>query len=130
MVCFVWCHLWPFFFLRPSESNVPEFTEAPSEAPIIPEKEMEDLALPKKGREGLLLEIFSAGTAQVKVSADGGLPKTYSMARNERISIRAVDGFNLLLEDKCAVALFYNGRPVEIPGRCGRPVTLMIPQGL
>ncbi|VFQ46646.1 RodZ domain-containing protein [Desulfoluna butyratoxydans] len=81
----------------------------------------------EKTREGLLLEILSAGKAHVKVSADGSQPKPYAMRQGERISIRAVESFNILLEDKCAVALFYNGRPVEIPGPCGRPVNLWIP---
>ncbi len=75
----------------------------------------------------LLLEIFSAGKAHVKVSHDGSLPKTYVMKQDERVLIRAVECFNILLEDKCAVALFYNGRPVSIPGQCGRPVNLWIP---
>lgn len=101
--------------------------EPPSEARIIPEKVVEVKGGPEKVREGLLLEILSAGAAQVKVSADGDLPKTYVMKQGERISIRAVDDFNILVEDKCVVALFYNGRPVEIPGRCGRSVTFWIP---
>lgn len=74
-----------------------------------------------------MLEILSAGRAQVKVSADGSLPKAYAMKQGERLSVRAESSFNVLLEDKCAVALFYNGRPVAIPGPCGRPVTLWLP---
>lgn len=116
-----------FFFLTPPENNVSQQDEPPSEAQLIPKKEVGKKGRTEKVRERLLLEILSAGSAQVKVSADGSLPKTYSMKQGERISIRAVEGFNILVEDKCAVALFYNGRPVEIPGRCGRPVTLRIP---
>ncbi len=116
------------FFLNFPETDVAQPVEPPSEVQKIPEKITEETAPLKKVGEGLFLEILSAGTAQVKVSADGGLPVSYAMAPDERISIRAVDGFNILLEDKCAVALFYNGRPVEIPGRCGRPVTMRIPE--
>ena len=118
------------FFLNFPENDVEQLVEPPSEVQKIPEKITEEKALPEKDREGLSLEILSAGTAQVKVSADGEVPTSYAMAPGERISIHAMDGFNILLEDKCAVALFYNGRPVEIPGRCGRPVTMKIPQEL
>ncbi|SCY74693.1 hypothetical protein SAMN05216233_11997 [Desulfoluna spongiiphila] len=113
--------------MTPPETNVSQQAEPPSEARIIPEKKVKEKRRPEKTREGLLLEILSAGKGQVKVSADGSLPKPYAMKQGERISIRAVESFNILLEDKCAVALFYNGRPVEIPGPCGRPVNLWIP---
>ncbi|MCG8472254.1 MAG: hypothetical protein MI742_10385 [Desulfobacterales bacterium] len=74
-----------------------------------------------------VLEMVSAGRARLKVSADGNRPVNFALGPEERASVRALREFNILVENKCAVALFLNGNPVTIPGRCGDPVTLRIP---
>ena len=103
-------------------------TQGPPPADPSPSRNKTESTLVEKSVKPLhVLELVSAGRARVKVSADGNLPQDFTLRAEERVSIRAIREFNILVENKCAVALFFDGKPVTIPGRCGDPVNLSIP---
>lgn len=113
--------------MEPSDTEDPQSIDLPTHKQSLSENVSPAHRLAETKDEKHLLEILATGMAQLKVSVDGGVPTTYAMQENERISLRARQGYNILMEDKCAVALRHNGKSVEIPGRCGRPVNLRIP---
>lgn len=74
-----------------------------------------------------LLKVLAVEDTWMKVIADDNEPKRYRLHPGDRLELRALSGFNLLVGNAAGVQLSFNGKPVNLYGKSGQAVNLQLP---
>lgn len=75
----------------------------------------------------LVLEVESVESSWVKIISDGGSPQEFDMQPEDKLTLKAKDGFSLLIGNAGGIRIKFNGKPVHHPGKSGQVVTLQLP---
>jgi cytoskeletal protein RodZ len=126
---------------RDSEKNTSESTvalpsepsatapEATSSAPAtdVPAKATTDGQESKAADGGLSLEVICVEPTTIKISVDDGAPEEHTLNPQDHLGLKAEETYNILIGNACGVHLFLNKKPVNIPGKCGQSVNMLLP---
>lgn len=74
-----------------------------------------------------LLELESSESTWIKIIIDGGIPKEFKMEPADKLTLRAREGFSILIGNAGGLRIMFNGKPVQNPGKSGQVVTLQLP---
>ena len=75
----------------------------------------------------LVLEVESVESSWVKIISDGGAPQEFNMQPDDKLTLKAKDGFSLLIGNAGGIRIIFNGKPVHHLGQSGQVVTLQLP---
>jgi len=97
----------------------------------VAEKRKEPTEAPKAARVApmeMLLNIHAVEKTWLKVMIDDQAPKEYTLEIGEKIDLKAVSNYNLLIGNAAGVELRLNGQPVKIAGQSGQVVSVKLPE--
>ncbi|CAB5085829.1 hypothetical protein D3OALGA1CA_577 [Olavius algarvensis associated proteobacterium Delta 3] len=101
----------------PSEAVTPPLAEAMA-APV-PE--------PAEASQPYLLNIRANEETWLKVIVDDNAPSEYILGPGDRLALRAVQGYSLLIGNAGGVEMDLNGEPVSLRGKSGQVRTIELP---
>ena len=87
------------------------------------------LAVPADSRSGEHLRLVIEATAPtwVKVIVDDQEPRAINLTPEQKVTLDADSGFNLLIGDAGAVRIAMNGKSLPVPGKSGQVVNIQLP---
>jgi len=82
---------------------------------------------PMVPKSALGLQIRAVEPTWLKIIADGQKPQEFNLRPNDEVTLEAKTQFNLLIGNAGGIRLMLNDKPVDIPGKSGQVVTLILP---
>lgn len=81
----------------------------------------------KQAPERQRLSITTVEETNMKIIIDAQPPKEYSLAPGDQLELEASTGFNILIDNAGGVKLKLNDKTVQVPGRSGQNVNILLP---
>ncbi|MFP4039595.1 MAG: helix-turn-helix domain-containing protein [Desulfosudaceae bacterium] len=104
--------------VNPAGDRISDSNAVPQDIQDIPD--IQDI-------QDIRLTVITLEETWIKIIIDNEKVKEYTLQPDDRLDMRAENGFNLLIGNAAGVKLFANGVPVKIPGDQGEVVNIEIP---
>lgn len=76
---------------------------------------------------GYLLDMKAVSDTRVRVTIDDHGPREYRLKKGDALTLKALTGFALHIENPAGVSMKLNGSPLTVEGKTGRPVKVKFP---
>ncbi len=108
------------------EKVVPEIEETENSRTVLLIDPLKDRQTEQPVSE-LLLVILTVEDTWIRIFIDDKTPREYSLQPGDRLSLKALSGFNLQIGNATGVNLTLNGKPFEVAGKRGEVVSIRMP---